>query len=176
MALFFLANSCLARSNSQLNQKRQLLMQLTTTQKDFRRADQKLVQSISNVFDLFKSYLNRKVKEGLKTDLLPVDKEGNKRLSNYLASKRVLNPYSNLLKESDPTINVRVELKPSLSKTDLPGLRKKFPTSKKEKPGTIVVIHNGYDLALFYGTGIDGLPVKAPGSKESKLLSIQLKM
>jgi hypothetical protein len=52
--------------------------------------------------------------------------------------------------------------------------RNRMPADWKAAPGTIQVVHNGFDSCLIWGAGVDGTPVFDRSKKRFKLVSIRL--
>lgn len=125
------------------------------------------------------------------TSMLPVDDQTAKKLCERFAAIAGQDPYVAVprgtvkiampgAKEAVPP-RVRMQLSTSLLPQQITTLRQE-PTSGitdgdpgwKADPGTITILHNGYDLVAIWGADIDGHPVKDAKANRAKIVKIRL--
>ena len=92
-----------------------------------------------------------------------------------LQSRETTNPYVlNGLISSDNKNRVTITLQPSLSVTDLNGMREAPTESMNGAPGAIRIAHNSYDVICIWGCAVDGKPLKAHDGR-TLVISLRLK-
>jgi hypothetical protein len=74
------------------------------------------------------------------------------------------------------TLAVRVKIiaDPTVSFAQAGEWRKKTPEDWRDEPGTIHIVHNGYDSCLIWGAGIEGRPVFDRDKQRFKLVALRL--
>jgi len=71
-------------------------------------------------------------------------------------------------------VRVKIIADPTVSFTNAEIWRKKMPDDFVSEPGTIQVVHNGFDSCLIWGAGVEGRPVFDRDRQRFKLVSIRL--
>ncbi|MEZ4543155.1 MAG: hypothetical protein R3C24_04560 [Cyanobacteriota/Melainabacteria group bacterium] len=159
-------------------QVRQVYEQMRIARQDVARCDLELSHQMKTVLAKMRLYF----KERKKIDLLdPLVLEREEQALKIARSLKE-NPYKILTKQStaeqsseseSSETRVKFVLAPSLSESNLTDWRKEPPTQWKETPGTISIVHNGYDFFIVWGASFDGKPVCFDG--KTKILSMRLK-
>lgn len=80
----------------------------------------------------------------------------------------------NGFKPAPHAVRIKIISDPSLSFVHADQWRKKMPESWREDPGTISIVHNGYDSCLIWGAGLEGKPVFDRDKQRFKLVAIRL--
>lgn len=80
----------------------------------------------------------------------------------------------NGFKPAPHAVRIKIVSDPSLSFVHADQWRKKMPESWREDPGTISIVHNGYDSCLIWGAGLEGKPVFDRDKQRFKLVAIRL--
>jgi len=149
----------------------QLVEQINLSRKEIARRDQLLLQEMRSV----RKRLALRIKQlsslkGTRPELLPTTVDDCRYLAAELAGELGSNPFDTG-KGGD---RLNLVLLSSLSNNDLAALRSNPPHSWQAEPGTINIIHNGYDLAVFWGASADGRPLRDLSTGEYRILTLTL--
>jgi|AGTN01.1.fsa_nt_gi hypothetical protein len=153
-------------------------------------AEKDLVTQIDKVAAEVKKTIAAQARKPM-LSLLPADEESANKLCDELAAIAGQNPYLAVprhtfkiamagAKEVVPP-RVRMQLSTTLLSQQISTLRY-TPNSGitdgdpawKAEPGTITILHNGYDLAAVWGADIDGHPVKDAKANRAKIVKIRV--
>lgn len=153
-------------------------------------AEKSLVAQIDKVADEVRKTIARQARKSM-TLMLPVDDQSAMKLCERFATIAGQNPYLAVPrgtvkiamaggKEVVPP-RVRMQLSTTLLPQQITILRQQ-PASGitdgdpgwKAEPGTITILHNGYDLVAVWGADIDGHPVKDAKANRAKIVKIRL--
>lgn len=153
-------------------------------------AEKNLVTQIDKVAAEVKKTIAGQARKPM-LSILPVDDQASKKLCGELAAVAGQNPYLAVPRHTfkmamagaKEVVASRVKMQLStnlLSQqiTDLrynsnSGIADSDPNWKAE-PGTITILHNGYDLAAVWGADIDGRPVKDAKANRAKIVKIRV--
>jgi hypothetical protein len=72
------------------------------------------------------------------------------------------------------SVRIKITTDPTVSFTQANQWRNKMPDDWKDKPGTIHIVHNGYDSALIWGAGVEGKPVFDREKRRFKVVALRL--
>jgi len=72
------------------------------------------------------------------------------------------------------SVRIKITTDPSVSFTNANQWRNKMPEDWQDAPGTIHIIHNGYDSALIWGAGVEGKPVFDREKQRFKIVALRL--
>lgn len=108
--------------------------------------------------------------KGARLELLPTTVDDCRYLAGELAGGLGSNPFDS----GKDRERLSLVLLSSLSQNDLAEIRRNPPASWRAEPGTITIIHNGYDLAVFWGASADGRPLRDLETGEYRILTLKL--
>ncbi|MBK9146055.1 MAG: hypothetical protein IPM23_26615 [Candidatus Melainabacteria bacterium] len=149
----------------------QLVEQINLSRKEIARRDQLLLEEMRSV----RKRLALRIKqlnslEGARPELLPSTVDDCRYLAAELAGELGSNPFDGVPGGD----RLSLVLLSSLSNNDLPALRRNPPSSWQAAPGTINIVHNGYDLAVFWGASADGRPLRNLETGDYRILTLRL--
>lgn len=156
-------------------QVRQVYEQMRIARQDVARCDLELSHQMKTVLAKMRIYFKERKQIDLLDPLVLEREEQALKIARSLPE----NPYKILTKQStdeetsQSVARVRFVLEPSLCESNLTDWRKEPPAQWKEIPGTISIVHNGYDYLIVWGASFDGKPVCFDG--KTKILSMRLK-
>lgn len=156
-------------------QVRQVYEQMRIARQDVARCDLELSHQMKTVLAKMRAYFKERKKIDLLDPLVLEREEQALKIAHSLPE----NPYKILTKQSTDEegnfskARVKFLLSPSLCESNLTDWRKEPPAQWKETPGTISIVHNGYDYLIVWGASFDGKPVCFDG--KTKILSMRLK-
>lgn len=164
---------CSARSKNTIDNRYQLLLQVQRTRKEILDLDLKMVDEIHLAARELKSYFSRikKFRFG-KLSILPTSKQKSLEIAKFVSSHLPPNPYKQLIPKAAKE-RTFVSLDASISLNNLERYRTSPPKSWKNSPGTINIVHNGYDLVLIWGAASNGRPIKVKNQR-AKIISIRI--
>lgn len=145
--------------------------QINLSRQEIARRDQLLLDEVRGV----RQRLALRIKQldsfkGARPELLPTTVDDCRYLASELAGGLGSNPFDS----SKDRERLSLVFLSSLSKNDLAAIRSNPPASWRAEPGTITIIHNGYDLAVFWGASADGRPLRNLETGEFRILTLQL--
>lgn len=154
-------------------------------------AEKSLVSQIDKVAAEVRKRIAAQARKSMLSTMLPINDEAAKKLTDDLANIAGQNPYIAVPRHTfkmvmagtkeEPAQRVRLLYSTTLLSQQISNLRyaQNNDTTDgdldwKAEPGTITILHNGYDLAAVWGADIDGHPVKDSKANRAKIVKIRL--
>lgn len=166
------SSSAAVDARSANNQQYQAIYnQIGRAYQDIKKADQELTKTMQLLRKRLRIYLSSEKSYSL----LGADTSSRayQRINQLLNRDLPKNPYQDIIPAQAIQKRVKLSLDPSISQFDAAQLRRKPRANWQDKPGSIHVIHNGYDFLILWAASYDGKPVKDKDS--TRILTLKLR-
>lgn len=154
-------------------------------------AEKNLVTQIDKVAAEVRKRIAAQARKSMLSTMLPIDDEAAKKLCDDLENIAGQNPYVAVPRHTFKMVmagakeevapRVRMLHSTTLLSQQISSLRYAQNSDTmggdpgwKAEPGTITILHNGYNLAAVWGADIDGHPVKDAKANRAKIVKIRL--